>query len=270
MATASKHASKLSTPKHIPSPLKGSDGKATFTYVSVITRLPKIVDQIVKAYPLLTPDVAEQFEALKSDIQSNKPLLPLGRKDWDPFLQDSDTWLDAPWFLVENYFYKRILAIICYKSAADDPFASHKQEALEAAESGFVDSLLKMDKGNDLRSTLLNSLWGNQADLSLSAGEVETGEKEKSTDSHILRNDMSDVLQLLSSPPPQEKYLIWVLDNCGKELLSDLVCIDELLRLWEGQEKSSRTLIHIHAKDEPTFVSDAIVEVCGWIFVNHH
>jgi hypothetical protein len=107
-----------------------------------------------------------------------------------------------------------------------------------------------------LRALLLRSLWGNRADLSLSAGKVVAS--ASSTDSELLLADDTEaavalLLQAVAARPPSSPssppLIALVLDNCGLELLSDLALVDALLRCGAH--------VLLHAKRWPTFVSDA-------------
>ena len=95
-----------------------------------------------------------------------------------PHVARGETWLDSPWWLCENYLYKRVLEAISGQGVAD-PFASQKMEALEKAAAAFERDVLPLVSesvaGADagiLSRFVLRSLWGNRADLSLSAGAV--------------------------------------------------------------------------------------------------
>ena len=51
-------------------------------------------------------------QALRAEIVSDAVLTPLRQAHafWTP-LEPTWTWLTAPWFLVENYMYKRVLEV---------------------------------------------------------------------------------------------------------------------------------------------------------------
>lgn len=67
---------------------------------------------------------------------------------WQAFVQPhtSETWLSAPWWFVEHYFYRRILQAVSYASLKQDPFQAQKDKALAAAEAVFTSALLPLSK----------------------------------------------------------------------------------------------------------------------------
>lgn len=104
---------------------------------------------------------------------------------------------------------------------------------------------------HSLPDLILRSLWGNRADLSLSGGKVEhhaadevvaerasaaadkdedKGE-EKDKDASLLLWDDSDraVRRLERALVREHGRVVFVVDNCGLELLCDLALIDSLL-----------------------------------------
>lgn len=111
------------------------------------------------------------------------------------------------------------------------------------------------------------SLWGNQYDLSLSAGEQhkqtskDTKEsliqKLRSLDSFILVNDLSFVWDALNAKT-DASVIDFVLDNAGMELFGDLCLADLLLEC--GFAKA----INLHVKAMPWFVSDTTPSDLQW------
>ena len=74
---------------------------------------------------------------------------------------------------MENYFYKRILELTDPVMDGADPFAAQKLASLNAAAGAFEKMLAsKLDTTEDLAALVMTSLWGNLADLSVSAGAV--------------------------------------------------------------------------------------------------
>ena len=55
-----------------------------------------------------------------------------------PRLAAGDTWFSAPWFLVENYLYKRMLELTDGPSGGADPFAAQKAASLDGSASAFA------------------------------------------------------------------------------------------------------------------------------------
>lgn len=87
------------------------------------------------------------------------------------------------------------------------------------------------------------SLWGNRADLSVTAGAVDAGaHDEGDRGSHVLADDTPRLLRLLHRR--RGGRVVLVADNCGLELLADLVLIDALLRTGAA----GAVTIHVKAR----------------------
>ncbi|EOD10101.1 hypothetical protein EMIHUDRAFT_459877 [Emiliania huxleyi CCMP1516] len=200
----------------LPRPLAADgDGEASFTYDSVQRRLPLIVESVI--------DKNSYSEALQADLRSlageiaaGEPLKPLAAPsaEWEdalaPLLAAGDTWLSAPWFVVENYLYKRMLELTDGPTGGADPFAAQKAESLDGAAAAFADML--------------------------SAGLTE-GE--------MLADDTGELCAALEAAGGEE--VVVVLDNCGLELVSDLLLVDGLLRCASPPRRA-----------RPVFVSDVV------------
>ena len=215
-----------------PPSLCGDDGPGTFTFETIRTRLPAIIESTIdanggEAKAALGPAAVAGLRAISKEMIEGAALTPL-HTEWDAWptmaralapgggragggragggsaggerggtpsagalpSAGAETWYSAPWFLVENYLYKRILAVM--PSHIADPFAPAKARSLEASRAAFVEQILPMRQrallaaaaaaGGDGHTTkrggvgiehfVYRSLWGNKADLSLSAGEV--------------------------------------------------------------------------------------------------
>ena len=101
----------------LPEPLSGSD-TGSFAYSTVTRRFPKIARETMQDNEF-SREVNQQLEQLIDDIP-HKPLRELndpGAPDiesWGYNLQPfiGKNWLEAPWFVAEMYFYRRILEAI--------------------------------------------------------------------------------------------------------------------------------------------------------------
>lgn len=190
---------------------------------------------------------------------------------------------ELPWFFVENYFYRLILDITDYWKKDSpfyqwDPFARQKQKSLDIVfaknkdsqsvadqfsqllnelpslstsnhENGDIISKKQMDL---MREVIVLSLWGNQADLSLSTGLHCSEESfKKVLEESIISNDLSQVMKMLQVLKTNSNTSIAIiLDNCGLELVSDLYMADSLIRLGFCNN------VTFLAKYQPVFVSD--------------
>ena len=155
---------------------------------------------------------------------------------------------------MENYFYKRILELTDPVMDGADPFAAQKLASLNAAAGAFEKMLAsKLDTTEDLAALVMTSLWGNLADLSVSAGSVLVAPEEASSGSGLgssmmLADDRATLCAALLAC--RGKPVIVVLDNCGLEAVADMLLVDGLLRLVEPSQ------VTLHLKDRPVFVSD--------------
>lgn len=148
----------------LPMPLRGEDGG--FSLESVKVRLPAIARTVIQNNPGYVPVLVNSLEELAKDVAANEPLrmlqrdsqlTPEARAIWEevlnlqgvPLAEDErgigvkrrsstvPTWFSAPWFLIENYFYKRVLELTDRFCPLCDPFATQKLHALSAAEPAF-------------------------------------------------------------------------------------------------------------------------------------
>ena len=123
------------------------------------------------------------------------------------------------------------------------------------------------------------SLWGNKTDLSILAkydgsedlSKLQTSSIDslKQLDSKLLVDDTHDTFDLLlnsiQSDPQRERGRIdIVLDNSGYELFNDLCLADWLLCAGFA------TIVHLHIKCFPWFVSDATRRDFDWLLDQLH
>lgn len=189
------------------------------------------------------------------------------------------SWLDAPWLIVEFYFYRRILSAIGYFDESSptflhDPFAVDKMNGLRAgmpaaeALAKKANAFAKRAKGrsdradlaDELRLFVMVALWGNRMDLSIWPESDEGGNRASEAFTEALQAG--------------EKYLLWddskivasalaegmrdvsiVVDNAGFELTCDLALADALVVSGVGR-------VILRVKAHPVFVSDAMDKDC--------
>ena len=201
------------------------------------------------------------------------------------------SWAGIPWWTCENYLYRRILEATGYFAPAGscpgagvDVFQSQKTRAMEAAAGAFAllaaahqDELAKAaatsgGEWSDHVELLLRwSLWANHFDLSLSGGSVDAeGEAAakcaallEQGESRLLASESPAALSALSKAAPENRTVVIVLDNCGLELLADLILADGLL------SRGAAARVVLQCKAQPVFVSDAmdkdIAQAVEWI-----
>lgn len=255
-----------------PSPLRGAD-EDSFAHHSVVERLPTILRRVLDENDL-PPSVVAALNQLVGEIPAT-PLHPIvdpgagDTSDWNRYVESLDgaDWLAAPWFFVETYFYRRIVAAVGYLTEPlyhVDPFSHQKQVGLTSNRAAIrsmarVLSRTLRDRPlskNALGTLLQQSLWGNRADLSLWAADDDSRGELAQSDDYLLADHREGVADLLRDAAPGANILV-VADNAGLELVGDLCLMDGLL---SGNLASS---IHVHVKSHPTFVSDVVVPDVG-------
>ncbi len=258
----------------IPEPLRGSDPDS-FARNTVIVRLPNILRRIL-AENDFSPPIVRKLESLIEEI----PYAQIKQLDdsrapdalqWAQFIEPhlDLNWLQIPWFLAETYLYRRVLDITGYFEPGNgyrvDPFAYQKQTGLETAHGAITSLSAQLDLGDkqsnkifDLFTTLLMiDLWGNQVDMSLwpaDQGDHPLHADLQTSQSHILVNDTNDVVDYLAGQMDQPLRIDFIVDNAGFELVCDLALTDFFL------SSTLASIIVLHLKYHPTFVSDAITK----------
>lgn len=188
------------------------------------------------------------------------------------------SWLEAPWLLVEFYFYRRILGALGYFDSAAplfnyDPFAVDKMNGLRAGASAAAslatkaNAFAKRCKTDDetllaaeLRLFVMVALWGNRMDLSIwpesGAGNGENRasaafmEALSAGEKCLLSDDSEAVAKKLATRQMRDVSI--VVDNAGFELTCDLALADALA----SSGAAKRVVLRVKA--HPVFVSDAM------------
>lgn len=255
-----------------PPPLRGAD-ENSFAHRSVVERLPRIVRRVLRenTFP---ESVREALQRLHGEIPATplRPIIDDGAPDseaWNATVEEVDgaDWLEAPWFFVETYFYRRIVAATGYFTGPlvhEDPFDQQKTTGLRSNRTAIrafarttEDALRRRPVTPSSISALLSqSLWGNRADLSLwAADEDDRGELAQS-DAHLLVDHRDTAGKILHASAPKSEIL-FVADNAGLELVGDLCLIDALL------SGGIADAVRLDVKSHPTFVSDAVPDDVG-------
>ncbi|MBK8987525.1 MAG: protein-glutamate O-methyltransferase family protein [Chloroflexi bacterium] len=254
----------------LPASLRGSE-TGTFTHYSIAVRLPEIGRRIL-AENNFRSHIAADVQALIEEIP-NGAIRPLfdhnapDAADWRqyclPYLGQS--WLQAPWFFVETYFYRRVLEATQYfeqgaATAVYDPFAYQKQQGLATTHATIADLCKTVNqwlaqpdaKEKALAHLLSVALWGNQADLSLWPADAANTPRhdDETRQAHLVVDDSTAVIHHLLAPS-RPIHLALVADNAGLELVGDLCLVDYALH------SGTAVSVALHLKFHPTFVSDA-------------
>ncbi len=268
----------------------------SFAQRTMTTRIPAIVQQVLADHADKYPDtIKHALQSIHDEIITGQPMRPLETDvadgpSWAEAYQphEGKSWHNAPWYLTEAFFYRRLLEASGYFGGygdyweGNDPFLPRKLAELQNHTPWQVltVALQHATANNDdnLCALLHHCVWGNRIDLSYTQVAESTG-RQISIDSertNLLVDDTETVLnhlkhrsvalltktegqgiKILSPLPPisstpLHKCLEFICDNTGTELLMDLTLTDFLLRFdWTQQ-------IALHVKAYPTFVSDAV------------
>lgn len=260
----------LATPQRpclpIPPPLMMTE-PGSFAHRTLTQRWPAIARRVISENDF-PPDIIASLEALSQDLFTGliRPLEDDQGPDleaWAIYLEPfmGKPWLTVPWYFAEVYFYRRLLEATRYFQPGPwqgvDPFTRQKQASLSGAIANLQTNPAPIypqgaeEPDSEILSFhLYQSLWGNQADLSLNPSEP-TAQSPK-TASHILVDDQPRLIDHLQRRPLARIDLI--ADNAGLELISDLALANFLLSNQAASE------IYLHLKAHPTFVSDATIQ----------
>ena len=243
----------------------------SFARSTIVERKPQIIRQVIEdnGYP---PQIEQALEAFKAEIAS-QPMRPLTEQAPDAALWNRELadqwdrpWIDAPWYLAESYFYRRLLEAVRYFQPGPwqghDPFEKRKRNQEQAAVDRLAqgwDQLAQAPPDVAFEALLHSSLWGNRADLSnyTVAAAARDGLAVAEERSHILIDHTDRVRELLAgqgSHGPRSQRVDVVSDNVGLDSLFDLALADFMLGQGWAQE------VVFHLKDYPFFVSDAMVK----------
>ena len=216
----------------------------SFAYGTFAERHPQLLDDVV-AWNDYPAEIVARLGALREEIVHGtiQPLMEdaSDRAFWNDSAREhlGRTWLDAPWYWGEAYFWRRILEAVCYFQPGAlhrrDPFASQKLlELAPTAAPRALNTVLRMLSRDLLHafSALFHaSLWGNRTDLSYV--EVRNDSNADLALEHERANILIDhtphvwdALRRLAG----RARIDFICDNTGPELLFDLALADFLLR----------------------------------------
>ena len=267
------------TPPHpLPPPLLVSDD-GSFAQNTVRYRLPRLARQAIDSAGFPT-EINRAIQGLIAELPFGRlrPIRPDGGPDiadWAGYLEPftGRRWFDIPWFLAETYFYRRLLEATGYfagvPTSGIDPYVADKHDALMSALPAIrtlADQVNALDvtdvalRSEALVKLLHYDLWGNQVDMTLWAAgsraeQVSRMEVAAARD-HILADQTDQVIDFLRQS--QQRSIHFVVDNAGFELFCDLLLVDYLLR------SDIASVVRLHLKPHPTFVSDALIRDVSW------
>jgi uncharacterized protein with ATP-grasp and redox domains len=255
-------------PDRYPPPIY-STAPGTWAHSTVSRRFPAIARRVLEENHY-SPAIRDDFSRLIDEIGSGviRYLRDGQAPDssrWEGYIHpySGQNWLEVPWFFAEHYFYRRIVEAVDYFASGSDPFQHQKTQGLLDNNSEISDlaGFILERRGESsqresaLQDVLYFSLWGNQADLSLWPSGSTGSPRHASQDllkGHLLADDSSQLLPYLVESREPARQVDVLLDNAGLELVIDLGLAELLLDL------EACSMVVLHAKAHPTFVSDAI------------
>jgi Damage-control phosphatase ARMT1-like domain len=180
---------------------------------------------------------------LISQLKDAHPFSAAQRRALDDLLAETASWADASFLWSESVFFQRLLEAIGFFTPGPwyyvDPFAYLKAAELhdDAAESA-----LTAVAGQHGRDKLLASAWGNRADLGFRIDRTADPEQ-----AGLVADDSTELWAVLDTATD----IVLVADNAGRELMADLILIDQLLTSEPVRSVS------LQVKPHPYYVSDA-------------
>lgn len=235
----------------------------SFAHSTFAVRHPQLLADLI-AWNDYPPEIVAALRALRAEILSGV-IQPLredasDQADWNSSAREQlgKSWLDAPWYWAEAYFWRRILEAVRYFQPGAffrrDPYASQKEHELEptAAPRALLARLQNLPaRAADAFDALMRaSLWGNRTDLSYAEVRDDSTDARAGERANVMVDDTARVWQHVE---PRRARIDFISDNVGPELLFDLALADFLLRGgFAGQ-------VVFHLKSQPFFVSDAMI-----------
>jgi len=240
-------------------PICGTD-QDSFARFTIQQRLPLILHQIISDNTF-NEGCIHSLERLKEQITDGKisDIISNGEDatSWNIYLAPyiGKSWLEVPFYFAEAYFYRLVLDKIDFFNDGIDPFFILKKADLINNQRQYSTIPAKFQqfksqhpkKVDHIKCLLFNSLWGNKADLSQLHREIDLND---TFPEYFTLIDHSD--EIVETFFDKITRVDIILDNCGLELFTDLMLVEELV--------SNHFVDHIvlHAKAYPMFVSDAM------------
>ncbi|WP_044203231.1 damage-control phosphatase ARMT1 family protein [Flammeovirga sp. OC4] len=235
-----------------------TNDKLSFAYYTVKNRIASIVEKLIEQYQLPSES---KLSAFKQTIPDEKLLLiqdlaPKGtlqnqfvKEINGAITQEGYRWDNAPFILVESYFYQKLLELTKQDGIQEDYFSFIKNDFNERTFENMqkcYTEYQKLTKHNvdNFGALLQLDLLGNKADLSQNSDTYS-----HTSVSSILIDHSTEVYQKIQN----SQQIDIILDNAGEELFADLILSHYLLTKANVRE------VVLHFKVIPYFVSDALI-----------
>lgn len=234
--------------------------------------------------------IVDELARLKYEVQHDRQLTPI-RDDGFPDVElynkeleqlGNPGWLKVNWLYCECYLFRRMSTSFSLSKHWKnyDVFARQKINTFRSSRPAVIELaaryktlLAQIEKGHgkpadDEAEEILFTemceicLWGNATDLSLLTNltyediqKLQGSEARKAAEKNIVVNNLPAAYKVLKKAKAEgktERRIDIVLDNAGFELFVDLILAGYLL------SSGLATLVVLHPKDIPWFVSDVL------------
>jgi len=254
-------------PAIVPPLIMNSD-PGSFARRTFEVRIPAILREALDLNPAFDEEIRRNIAALHTELTAGaiRGLIEEApdRPFWDaaaaPYVGRS--WLEAPWYWAEAFFYRRVLEATRYFQPGPwqgiDPYAAKKRaewapDAAPRVVAQLLESLPEDDLEAQCERLLHADLWGNRTDLSyMVAAHLGATTAPVDERSNLLVDDSAALWRFLQTNAGGRVAIL--ADNAGTELLMDVVLLDFLLSTGLAAE------VHLHLKPQPMFVSDAMIQ----------
>ena len=237
-------------------------------------------------------EALERFDKLRSELEKasttklrhlqfdrstdGRPSVVVDReeREWQeilaPYIDNSDTWLSAPWLVTEFYAYRRLMEALGYYDKTNpatymyDPFLVAKRAGLASSVNSAENMLEKITSLPNTKEGVVAlaaafALWGNKMDLSIWPADAENSSLDvfakilHAADDNLLHDDTDALTEHCERLRQRGDGMVDIIvDNAGFELVTDLALADHLVA--SGVAK----VVTFQLKSHPTFVSDAL------------
>jgi len=239
-------------------PIRGID-IGSFAGFTIKNRLPMILERVIHENDFEAKTV-QKLSELKDQISNGKvqDYIHNGEdaSNWNKWIKSyiGFPWFELPFYGAEAYFYRLILDKTDYLHNYIDPFSVQKNQDILNKQNHFNKLLsklleIKQEASNEaiyIKYLLLNSLWGNKADLS--QVHLDATIHEDINEDATIIDHIDYIVSIIQNGI---KKIDIILDNCGLELFTDLILAVELI------DTGLTERIILHSKAYPMFVSDA-------------
>eukprot|EP00834_Sanchytrium_tribonematis_P004218 NODE_195_length_13287_cov_0.482484.p4 type:complete len:394 gc:universal NODE_195_length_13287_cov_0.482484:5490-6671(+) len=239
-----------------------------FAKHSLMIRIPEIITNVInELYLQQRSNEIALLGKLKYELIRNRTMDLFdddieGVEEWNKIIINAKnenafslSYFEAPWLFSECYIYRKIESIV--HKINFDVFEKEKHKALDQTLQKFQFKQILPLKKDQLKQMLLNSLWGNQMDLSLHVSFKNVQVYDENL-KYLILDDFEifhEYIQNISSG-----VIHIILDNCASEFLNDLLLADFMI------EHLYASTVHFHCKPFPWFVSDVTLKDVEYTF----